>query len=86
MQINFIERTLIAKDKLGKKNAPNAYLTDDGFAMGCAYLLHVLGLNKAFKSLHWFATIHTKFKTDIAKVQKQHANPSQYPDDEEEAN
>jgi WASH complex subunit 7 len=40
--INYVESMLIAKEKLNKKNAPKAYLTDDGFAMGLAYFLHIL--------------------------------------------
>lgn len=62
LMIQFIDSMLIAKEKLNKKNAPKAYLTDDGFAMGLAYLLHILEMESMFNSLHWFNTVTQKFK------------------------
>ena len=48
--IQFVDSMLIAKEKLNKKNAPKAYLTDDGFAMGLAYLIHILKMESMFNS------------------------------------
>jgi hypothetical protein len=38
--INFVEYIISAKDKLGRKNKSGAAFTDDGFAMGLAYVVH----------------------------------------------
>ena len=85
LMINYIESMLIAKEKLNKRNAPNAYLTDDGFAMGLAYLLHVLEEESTFKSLHWFATIHKKFKKEIQEVEEAYKMPKEYAEEDDEA-
>jgi hypothetical protein len=42
--INFVEYIISAKDKLGRKNKSGAAFTDDGFAMGLAYVAHFLPL------------------------------------------
>jgi len=66
--LNYIDTMLIAKESLNKKHTPNAYLTDDGFPMGLAYLLHILQENRAFESLHWFESMKIKFKFDEDKI------------------
>jgi len=85
LMINYVESMLIAKEKLKKQKAAQAYLTDDGFAMGLAYLLHILQEQPSFKSLHWFDTVEIKFDSEIKKTKELHENPSLYPQDEEEA-
>ena len=49
------EALLAAKERLGKRGreAATAGFADDGFAMGVAYLLRVLGQDAAFDSLRW---------------------------------
>jgi WASH complex subunit 7 len=42
LTLNYVESLLIAKDKINKKNVAGMYFTDDGFAMGVAYILRVL--------------------------------------------
>jgi len=49
------EALLAAKERLGKRGreAASAGFVDDGFALGAAYLLRVLGQDAAFDSLRW---------------------------------
>lgn len=68
---NFIEHMLLNKDKMkSKKGAlPGSFcFTDDGFAIGLAFILALLDQNLDFDSLHWFESVSEKFLTDRTKV------------------
>ncbi|XP_045101605.1 WASH complex subunit 4-like [Portunus trituberculatus] len=71
MTINFVESSLTAKDNMNKKNKSRAAFTDDGFAMGVAYLLKVLDQNAAFDSLHWWSGVRRRFIKEREKVEQQ---------------
>ncbi|XP_054280077.1 WASH complex subunit 4-like [Macrosteles quadrilineatus] len=71
LTINFCEHMITAKEKISKKSKVGASFTDDGFAMGIAYVLSVLNLNAEFESLHWFKSIKDKYSTELASVAKQ---------------
>ncbi|XP_045597195.1 WASH complex subunit 4 [Procambarus clarkii] len=71
MTINFIEHSLVAKDNMSKKNKTGAAFTDDGFAMGLAYMLKVLNQNSAFDSLHWWSGVRRQFIKEREKVEQQ---------------
>jgi WASH complex subunit 7 len=62
LTVNFLEKILIQKEKIGKKVAGESSFTDDGFALGLAYILRVLAQDDDFDTLHWFDSIHTFFK------------------------
>ena len=68
LTINFVENLLIAKDKLTKKKANDMYFSDDGFAMGLAYILRVLEQEKEFDTLHWFESVDFKFEQEEGKM------------------
>ncbi|RHY31429.1 hypothetical protein DYB32_003505 [Aphanomyces invadans] len=67
LTINFIETTVQAKDLMYKNTRRReSYFTDDGFAIGIAYLLAILNQGEAFDSLHWFEEVERKFEADEA--------------------
>ena len=52
---SWVEASLVAKDRMFKQNRQReAYYADDGFAVGLAYVLAILGQGSRFDSLHWF--------------------------------
>lgn len=55
---------LTAKDKLNKKDKSGALFTDDGFAIGLAYILKLLDQINEFNSLHWFRSLRHKYKAE----------------------
>ena len=67
---NHVESLIVAKDKLNKrgKDSTNASFTDDGFALGVAYLLRVLGQDTTFDSLRWFKSAATHFGSEQARL------------------
>ncbi|KNC56420.1 WASH complex subunit 7 [Thecamonas trahens ATCC 50062] len=68
LTINYVEYMRESKERLLKKNKDGAAFTDDGFAMGLAYILQVLGLTKAFDALHWFDAVSARVAEQEAKV------------------
>jgi len=72
LTINFIEHILVCKDKLTKKGGgKDAFtFTDDGFAIGIAYILKLLDQHKEFEALHWFESVNDKYKEEQLKLEK----------------
>ena len=68
LTLNFVEHLINAKDKMNKKNKNGAAFTDDGFAMGIAYILKLLDQYSAFDSLHWFQSVREKQGKDFDKL------------------
>ncbi|CAH0562284.1 unnamed protein product [Brassicogethes aeneus] len=73
LTINFIEHSLSHKDRLNKKNKTDSAFTDDGFALGLAYIIELLDQESQLNSLHWFHAIQRKFKNDRLKIDEQKA-------------
>ncbi|OXB83588.1 UNVERIFIED_CONTAM: hypothetical protein H355_011407 [Colinus virginianus] len=71
LTLNFVEHSISCKEKLNKKNKGGAAFTDDGFAMGVAYILKLLDQYQEFDSLHWFQSVREKYVKEIRAVAKQ---------------
>ena len=66
LSINFCESSMLAKDVLSKSHkGKEAYFTDDGFAIGLAYVLGILKQGDVFDGLHWFESVENKYTTEI---------------------
>ena len=51
-----------------------AAITDDGFAMGLAYIFKVLGQNDAYDSLHWFQSVREFYAKEKSSLEGQMTN------------
>jgi WASH complex subunit 7 len=80
LMINFVEHSLLMKEKLAKKKAFSGGLyqgsnfTDDGFAIGVAYILKLLDQNDTFDSLHWFDSVHEKFSAERRRLEDEQSS------------
>lgn len=70
LTLNFVEHSIGCKEKMNKKNKQGAAFTDDGFAMGVAYILKLLDQYKDFDSLHWFQSVKQKHEQDKSSQKK----------------
>lgn len=68
LTLNYIEHIQKSKDKLLKKNNKDAFLSDDGFPLGIAYLLKILDQNNTFNGLNWFESMKEKFNKDMKGI------------------
>lgn len=70
MILNYIEYIVAAKESVNKKTKELGCFTDDGFAMGLAYVLRLLNQNTDFNSLHWFEAVRQKFSQELDRLTK----------------
>lgn len=69
LTINWVEASLFAKDRMDKSvKGREAYFTDDGFAIGLAYVLAILQQGAAFDALHWFDRVRRKYDDDYREL------------------
>ncbi|PAA52998.1 hypothetical protein BOX15_Mlig016923g2, partial [Macrostomum lignano] len=71
LTVNFVEHMVQCKDRLNKKNKTGAAFSDDGFAMGLAYVLKLLDQSREFDSLHWFRSVQRHYGTLKAQAKQQ---------------
>ena len=72
--LSWLDASLAAHDSMLKANrSRDAYYSDDGFAVGVAFVLEILGQGAKFDSLHWFDSIREKLAMDRAALRKQTA-------------
>jgi WASH complex subunit 7 len=69
LTLSFVDASKVAKDNLDKAHKGRvAYFADDGFALGVAFILAVLKQDRAFESMHWFASVEDTMRTDADKA------------------
>ncbi|XP_014482961.1 PREDICTED: WASH complex subunit 7 [Dinoponera quadriceps] len=57
LTLSFADNSVSNKEKMFKKNQQGAAFTDDGFAMGIAYINALLDQSAELDGLHWFKTV-----------------------------
>lgn len=68
--ISHVEYMVRQKEQLVKKNKDGLF-TDDGFALGCVFLLCLFGVLEPYESLHWFESVSKHY---IAKLHEMSAS------------
>lgn len=85
LTISFCEAMLSSKEKMNKikkgqkSTSEGTQFTDDGFAIGVAFILKLLGQDREFESLYWFQSMLEKLANDEKEAQA--ADSSQKRDD-----
>ncbi|CCD18076.1 hypothetical protein, conserved, partial [Trypanosoma vivax Y486] len=64
-----VEMMVREKEQLVKKNKDGIF-TDDGFALGCAFLLKLFGVWDSFESLHWFESVRNHYGARLRAVKE----------------
>lgn len=57
ISINYLKHIVQGRENLTKRNNSNAFISDDGFALGIVFMLRILGVTDEFQSLNWFDSI-----------------------------
>ena len=69
LSLSWMEASIRAKEMLHKKNRTrDAYFTDDGFAMGTAFVLSILKQNNLFNSLQWEISVQNKLHVEAKQI------------------
>ncbi|KAK4871515.1 hypothetical protein RN001_015639 [Aquatica leii] len=76
LTINFVEHLFVSKERLNKKNRSAAVFTDDGFAIGLAFIIKLLNQSRSLNSLHWFQSVQMKHSQDRKRLESQRAAAS----------
>lgn len=75
--INYLKHVVQGRENLTKRNNSNAFISDDGFALGIVFMLKILGVTDEFNSLNWFDSIELKLKADAEKFEKSRSKTKQ---------
>ena len=69
LTLSFVEYMMICKEKLMKKKGQECNFSDDGFALGVAFILKLLNQNNKFDSLRWFQYLQQYYTVEEEKIQ-----------------
>ena len=71
LSLSWMEASIQAKEMMHKKNITrDGYFTDDGFAVGLAFVLSVLDEAKPYESLNWFKSVQSKYAGEEEDLQE----------------
>ena len=65
LTLSFIDHIQKGNEKINSKNQNvGGFISDDGFALGLAYLLKIMGQTDKFANLNWFQSMLNKLEQD----------------------
>jgi len=65
LTLSFIDHVQKGNEKINSKNSNvGGFISDDGFALGLAYLLKIMGQSDKFNNLNWFQSMLNKLEND----------------------
>ena len=73
-----VNHVVDGRNKLRNTNNKKAFISDDGFALGVAFLLKIFGIDEAYKGLNWIESIQSKLNEDIELHQKKQERMQKY--------
>ncbi len=65
-----INHVVVGRNKLKQTNNKEAFISDDGFALGVAFLLKIFGIDEAYKGLNWIDSITSKLEKEVEIIEK----------------
>ncbi|OXU21172.1 hypothetical protein TSAR_000460 [Trichomalopsis sarcophagae] len=69
LTLSFVDNAVSNKEKLFKKNKTGAAFTDDGFAVGVAYINALLDQSNELDALQWFKTVNQYFASEKSSAE-----------------
>lgn len=73
-----INHVVVGRQKLKQNNNKGAFISDDGFGLGVAFLLKIFGIDEAFQGLNWFESIESKLEKDMQVIIKKQEKMAQH--------
>lgn len=70
LTLSFVDNAVANKEKIFKKNKDGAAFTDDGFAMGIAYVNALLDQSAELDGLQWFETVNAHLNREKMLAEK----------------
>ena len=79
--LNYIDHLQKGRETITSKNKNvGGFISDDGFALGIAYLLKILNQTEKFSGLNWFDSMIFKLDTDQKAAEARQKKMDDIPD------